>query len=96
MDKSNPDLPQQPDLSQPDFSHRLALSINEASRLARVGRTQLYEALQAGELKAKKRGATTLILPAELKRWIESLPDYVPEIARRKPRRKSPAVRLVS
>jgi excisionase family DNA binding protein len=74
----------------------LALTVNEACRLARVGRTQLYEAINSGELRAKKRGAKTLILPAELSRWLENLPDFEAGSTRRKPRRKSPAVQLVA
>jgi excisionase family DNA binding protein len=82
------------DLSE--LSQQFALSVREACQLARVGRSQLYEALKAGELRAKKRGATTLILPAELHRWLENLPDFEAGSTRRKPRRKSPAVRLVA
>jgi excisionase family DNA binding protein len=91
MDKTPPAAR---DLSE--LSQQMALSVKEACRLARVGRTQLYEAINAGELRAKKRGVTTLILQAELSRWLENLPDFEAGSTRRKPRRKSPAVRLVA
>jgi excisionase family DNA binding protein len=61
---------------QVPLAHKFALTIDEACELASVGRTKLYLALRAGELRAKKRGTTTLILPAELRRWLADLPDW--------------------
>ena|SRR5258705_2148684 len=55
-----------------------ALSLREACAIARVGRSQLYLALKSGALRAKKRGNSTLILPADLRSWIEALPDWTP------------------
>jgi excisionase family DNA binding protein len=55
-------------------SSALALKISEACAAARVGRTALYQAIQRGELPARKRGKSTLILVDDLRRWVESLP----------------------
>jgi excisionase family DNA binding protein len=52
----------------------LLVSIREAIRISGVGRTRLYELLNAGELSARKIGSRTLILYASLKGWIEALP----------------------
>ena len=52
----------------------IALKISEACAEARVSRTSLYEAIKFGELRALKRGKSTLILRNDLVRWIEGLP----------------------
>jgi len=53
---------------------QLALTVSEACAAARVGRTVLYQAIANGVLVARKRGRRTLVLPADLKRWVEQLP----------------------
>jgi excisionase family DNA binding protein len=52
----------------------LAYTIAEACAVARTGRTSIYEAIKAGHLVARKRGRRTVILPEDLRRWIENLP----------------------
>jgi excisionase family DNA binding protein len=52
----------------------LALSISEACRAARIGRTTLYSAISEGELPARKIGRRTVVLADDLRRWLESLP----------------------
>jgi excisionase family DNA binding protein len=52
----------------------LAYTIAEACTVTRIGKTALYGAINSGELRAVKRGRRTLVLPADLKEWIEKLP----------------------
>jgi excisionase family DNA binding protein len=56
----------------------LAYSIAEACEVARAGRTAVYEAIRAGELRARKRGRRTIVLADDLRRWLESLPVLKP------------------
>ena len=51
---------------------RLAVSVNEAARLAGIGRTKLYEAMGTGDLSSFKLGTRRLIRVAELNRWLAS------------------------
>ena len=55
---------------------KLAYSIREAVAAGGGSRTKLYEAIAAGTLKARKRGRSTVILAADLARYLESLPDF--------------------
>jgi excisionase family DNA binding protein len=55
----------------------LALKISEACAASRCGRTTVYEAIKRGDLRALKRGKSTLILETDLRRWLESLPAAV-------------------
>jgi excisionase family DNA binding protein len=57
----------------------LVFSISEACSAARIGRTSLYQAIRAGELRALKRGRRTIILANDLRRYLESLPAVAPK-----------------
>jgi excisionase family DNA binding protein len=59
----------------------LVHSIPEACLIARAGRTALYAAIRAGELRAVKRGRRTLVLDDDLRRWVQSLPSVAPQPA---------------
>jgi excisionase family DNA binding protein len=52
----------------------MALKISEVCSASRCGRTTIYEAIKQGELRAVKRGKSTLILEGDLRAWLESLP----------------------
>ena len=56
------------------MTSRLAYTVDEACEIACAGRTSIYEAINTGVLKARKRGRKTLILRSDLEQWIESLP----------------------
>ncbi len=49
----------------------LAVSPNEAARLCSIGRTTLYAALSAGDLKSVKIGTRRLITIDALRDWLK-------------------------
>ncbi len=52
----------------------LAFSPEEAARRIGSSRTVIFAMIAAGELKARKLGRRTLILDADLRAWLNSLP----------------------
>lgn len=55
---------------------QLAVSIEEAQIMSGLGRTKIYELMNAGVLPARKSGKRTLILKADLDAFLASLPSY--------------------
>lgn len=55
---------------QPQVLQPIAVSPNEAARLAGVGRTTLYAALSAGDLKSIKIGTRRLITVDAIRAWL--------------------------
>jgi len=49
--------------------------LKEASALTGIGLTSIREAISTGDLKAKKHGRRTIILPDDLRVWLKTLPD---------------------
>ena len=52
----------------------IAYPIDAVPAVAGVTRTQVFEAIRAQELTARKRGRRTLIEADELRRWISTFP----------------------
>ena len=50
------------------------LSVLEACRVSGLGRTTVYEAISAGQLKARKFGKRTIILRTDLQDFLSALP----------------------
>ena len=63
-----------PEAPGPGMDSRLAYSIAEACAAAGIRRTTLYNLIRSGKLRAIKCGGRTLILPDDLRRWLEGLP----------------------
>lgn len=59
---------------------RAAYSINDVMEATGLGRHTLYRAISEGRLHPKKEGRSTLILAAELARYLASLPDMRPVV----------------
>ena len=57
-------------------SDKLAFHINDVVAAGGGSRSEVYEALKRGDLKAKKRGRRTIILRDDLAAYLASLPDY--------------------
>jgi excisionase family DNA binding protein len=59
----------------------LAVSIEDVVRTSGLCRTTVYQAIGAGQLRARKVGRRTLILRADLTSWLQSLPAIEPKHA---------------
>jgi excisionase family DNA binding protein len=55
---------------------RLAFTIKEAARVVGLSRSLLYIAIAQGALRARKCGARTVILEADLRRFLRGLPAF--------------------
>jgi hypothetical protein len=51
-----------------------ALTIREFQSFASLGRTKIYDEIKCGRLVARKVGRKTLILAADARAYLESLP----------------------
>ncbi len=54
------------------------LTVSEACRRLKIGRTYFYKLIGSGEIRALKVGKKTLVTEEEIQRWISALPDYEP------------------
>jgi hypothetical protein len=46
-----------------------------------IGETKFYDELKSGRLVAKKAGGVLLVTEAAAQAWLNSLPDYRPQVA---------------
>ena len=53
---------------------KIAVTISDATALSGIGRSSLYKLFNEGKLTPRKSGKRTLILVAELEKYIKSLP----------------------
>jgi excisionase family DNA binding protein len=60
---------------------RDAYSVDEIARKGIIGRSKIYDEIEAGNLRAVKAGRCTKILAAEWERYIAALPAYQPRRA---------------
>jgi len=52
----------------------LALSVREAARLIGIGPTKIYELFASGEIVPRKIGRRSVVLRADLERFLNNLP----------------------
>jgi hypothetical protein len=65
------------------------LSIPDACKRHAIGRSTLYNLLAAGHVRAKKAGASTLVVVASLDRYFDDLPDAAYLRPRVEPQRRA-------
>jgi excisionase family DNA binding protein len=53
----------------------LGLTVPEAAALSSLGQTSLYKAIREGQLRIRKYGTRTIITRADLKSFLENLPN---------------------
>lgn len=58
-------------------------TVDEFCKRHDMCRATFYNLLKSGRLKAKKRGARTIILASQEQEWLNALPDYVSPVGRR-------------
>ena len=56
----------------------LSYTVSELIKKEPIGRQTVYDAINAGKLRAKKRGKSTIVTVADYQDYLASLPDYVP------------------
>ena len=59
----------------------LAHTPAQAAKLANIGRTRLYDAINSGQLVARKFGGRTLILDTDLRKFLDNLPPVRHRVA---------------
>jgi excisionase family DNA binding protein len=64
------------DIKTTPTTSKAAFAIKEAARVSSLSRATLYEAIKCGALRARKCGARTLILDADLREFLRDLPQF--------------------
>lgn len=54
-------------------------TLEEASKIMRVGKTRLYSLLNNNQISGVKVGDNTLITDIAIDKWMEELPPYIPK-----------------
>lgn len=57
----------------------LAVTINDACRITGIGRSKLYQEINAGRLQLRKAGQRSLIRLVDLRAYIDALPQWHPQ-----------------
>jgi excisionase family DNA binding protein len=52
----------------------MLIPVTEAARLLSLGRTRIYELIDAGDLEARKLGKLTMITMDSVRRFVDGLP----------------------
>jgi excisionase family DNA binding protein len=65
------------------MTEREAYTVEEAATATSLARQVIYDEINAGRLRARKRGRSTLILAADLREYLQSLPLFEPKAASR-------------
>jgi excisionase family DNA binding protein len=55
--------------------HRLVHSIADVTKIIGLGRSFVYEEIKEGRLRVRKAGRRSLIFDADLKAWLQALPE---------------------
>jgi excisionase family DNA binding protein len=63
-----------------DTNPKIALSVDEAARRADTCRDKIYQAINSGNLRARKNGRRTLILISDLEDYLKALPAMEPNL----------------
>lgn len=58
-----------------------SLTIDDLCKRENVSRTYVYREINAGRLKARKRGRRTVFLREDVRAWLKALPEYQPTAA---------------
>jgi excisionase family DNA binding protein len=62
-----------------NLQEKTLYSIKEVGQIIGIGRTRIYQELNAGGLKAVKVGKRTFITKESLDHWLDSLENYLPQ-----------------
>jgi excisionase family DNA binding protein len=57
---------------------KIAYNLKEACAATGCSKDRIYNALNAGELSAKRLGGRTYFMADELERWLREKPEYSP------------------
>lgn len=63
------------------MENKLAYTVKDLVTGGVGGHTTIYDAINSGKLKAKKRGRSTIILPPALDEYLANLPDFLDQEA---------------